>query len=187
MKLWLRLFYELISWRFRGRLNVTDVGRRNFRVWPTDLDIFAHMNNGIFLTLQDTARFDLMLRSGVWQLWKNLGWYPVVVAASITYRKSLTPWQSFAIETKLIGADDQAFYVDQRFVVGDEVYSRSIVRIRLLKRSRGIVTPAEALAQGDWPQALAELPAWVAEWAKSASLPKGKEPAVSDWPWPADL
>ncbi|MFM6971226.1 MAG: acyl-CoA thioesterase, partial [Rhodoluna sp.] len=103
MNLWFRLVYVLLSWRRRPRLSWQDVGRRRFRVWPTDLDVFKHMNNGVFLTLLDIGRYDLSLRSGAWQRWKKLGWYPVVVAETVTFRKSLMPWQQFDLETKIIG------------------------------------------------------------------------------------
>ena len=95
------------------------------------------MNNGKFLSLQDLGRFDLLMRSGAWQDWANHGWYPVVVAENITFRKSLKLFERFEIETKAVGWDDIAVYLEQRFVVKGEIYSRSIVRVRLLKRSRG--------------------------------------------------
>lgn len=183
MNLWLRLIYELASWRFRGRLHWSDVGHRTFRVWPTDLDVFKHMNNGKFLALFDISRYDLALRSGSWQRWKKLGWYPVVVAETITFRKSLMPWQTFDMQSKVIGWDDQAFYFDQRMVVDGEIYTQGMVRVRFLKRSRGILTPSEILAieGNEWLGGQPTLPAWVAQWGKDSSLPKGKEPAPSNW------
>lgn len=182
MNLWFRLVYELLTWRLRTRESWWAVGRRTFRVWPSDLDIFKHMNNGVFLTLLDVSRYDLALRSGSWQKWKKLGWYPVVVAETVTFRKSLTPWQSFDIETKVIGWDDQAFYFEQRFVVADEIYTQAVVRIRFLKRTRGILTPMEVIeGTGDFNGEVPVLPEWVKQWAADTSLPKGKEPAPSNW------
>jgi acyl-CoA thioesterase FadM len=140
------------------------------------------MNNGVYLTLMDLSRYDLALRSGVWKKWNKLGWYPVVVAATITFRKSLMPWQSFDMESKVIGWDDQAFYFEQRFVVANEIYAKAIVRIRFLKRTRGILTPDDVLAgTGDWNGQRPALPKWVEDWAASGALPKGKEPAPSTW------
>lgn len=182
MKLWIRLIYELLTWRFRSKEDFLAVGRRTFRVWPTDLDIYKHMNNGVFLTLMDIGRYDVSVRSGSWQRWKKLGWYPVVVAETITFRKSLQLWQAFDIESKVIGWDDQAFYFEQRFVVADEVYTRAIVRARFLKRSRGSVSPAQVLAEaGGWPGEVPVLEPWVVEWAKQTAMPKGSEPAPSSW------
>lgn len=182
MNLWLRLLYEKLTWRLRTKESWFAVGRRTYRVWPSDLDVFNHMNNGVYLTLMDLSRYDMGLRSGIWKKWNKLGWYPVVVASTITFRKSLMPWQSFDIESRVIGWDDQAFYFEQRFVVADEIYSKAIVRIRFLKRKRGILTPMEVLeGTGGWDGHRPELPQWVKDWSVSAALPKGKEAAPSLW------
>lgn len=181
MNLWLRLVWALLSWRSRGKLSVWDVGIRSFRVWPSDLDIFNHMNNGKYGSLMDLSRFDLMLRSGIWQKLRKLNWYPVVVAETITFRKSLAPWQKFEMETKVVGWDAEGFLVDQRFTVAGEIYCQTWVRLRFLKRPRGIVTPTELLDALGWPQDNREAPAAMLEWAKATALPKGKEPAPSVW------
>ena len=182
MKLWLRMIWAFNGWRFKTPLGVADVGKRTFRVWPTDIDAFNHMNNGIYLTLMDLGRFDLLLRSGTWTKLKKLNWYPVVVSVSIVFRKSLAPWVLFDIESKVIGWDDEAMYVEQRFVRDGEIYTKAIVKLRWLKRPRGIVTPQEVIeALGGWPTANPVLPKWIAEWNESTVLPKGKEPAPSNW------
>jgi acyl-CoA thioesterase FadM len=181
MKLWLRVIYQLMSWRTRTKININDVAKRRFRVWPTDLDIYAHMNNGTFLTIMDLGRYDHGKRTGIWNKWNKIGWYPVVVAENITFRKSLELWQRFDLESKVIGWNDEAFYFEQRFVVGKEIYARAVVRIRFLKRSRGIVTPKEILEYTPWNGPLPILPQWVANWSVASSLPKGRESAPSEW------
>ena len=182
MNLWLRLAWAMLSWRRRSPLLLSAVGRRRFRVWPSDLDVFNHMNNGTFLSLLDLGRLDLMLRSGTWQAMKKNNWYPVIVASTITYRKSLRPWQTFDLETKIIGWDDISYFIEQRFVVGEEIYAKAILRGRFLAKPRGILTPQEAIdACGGWPGLRPTLPEWVKDWAETTALPKGKEPAPSNW------
>ena len=182
MNLWWRLLWELVSWRTRSKLHWSDVGIRSFRVWPSDLDVFQHMNNAQFFSLMDISRYDLALRSNTWQLWKKLGWYPVVVAETITFRKSLLPWQKFQIESKVVGWDDLAFYFECRFTAGGEIYATAHIRVRFLKRTRGIVTVAEVLAADpSWEAHEPEMPQWVHDWAAKSALPKLKEPAPSIW------
>jgi acyl-CoA thioesterase FadM len=182
MKLWLRLIWAHLSWRSRGKLKVSDTGYREFLVWPTDLDVFMHMNNGIYLTLMDIARLDLMKRANAWQRLKKLKVHPVVVMETITFRKSLTPWLRFGIETKILGWDEQAFYIGQRYVVGNEIYAEAVVKLRFLKSPKGTPTPEEVNNMlGGWQDEVPALPMWVKEWNKAASLPKGKEPAPSNW------
>ena len=99
MKLWFRILYVILSYRRRSKLRIDEVSKITLRVWPNDLDIYRHVNNGVFLTLMDLGRFDQGLRTGHWQKWNKLGWYPLVVNSTISYRKSLEPWQKFDIET----------------------------------------------------------------------------------------
>ena len=182
MKLWLRLIWAHLSWRWRPKATVADVGVRQFMVWPTDIDIFLHMNNGIYLTLLDLARFDLMKRASAWQRLKKQKVHPVVVQETITFRKSLTPWLRFNVETKILGWDNQAFFIGQRFVVKGEIYAEAVVKLRFLKSPKGTPTPNEVNnLLGGWPGAEPVLPAWVSQWNASVALPKGREQAPSDW------
>jgi hypothetical protein len=41
------------------------------------------------------------------------------------------------METKVLGWDDIAYYIEQRFVRNGEIYARAIMRGRFLKRSWG--------------------------------------------------
>ena len=182
MKLWFRILQVWLTWRRRPTVKIDEVSRLTLRVWPTDLDIYNHMNNGVFLTLMDIGRYDQGLRTGVWQKWNNLGWFPIVVNSTISYRKALLPWQKFTLETKVLGWDDIAYYIEQRFVRDGEIYARAIMRGRFLKRSWGTLTPQEVMdGSGGWPGDKPTLPKWIEDWAAAVQLPKGKEPAPSNW------
>jgi acyl-CoA thioesterase FadM len=182
VKLWFRILHVWLTWRRRPAVKINEVSRLELRVWPTDLDIYNHMNNGVFLTLMDIGRYDQGLRSGIWQKWNKLGWFPIVVNSTISYRKALLPWQKFTLETKVLGWDEIAYYIEQRFVRDGEIYARAIMRGRFLKRSWGTLTPHEVMeGSGGWPGEKPELPKWIVEWAKNVQLPKGKEPAPSNW------
>ncbi len=140
------------------------------------------MNNGIYLTLLDLARFDLMKRSGGWQTLKKQKIHPVVVQETITFRKSLTPWQKFEIETKILGWDEMAFYIGQRFVVEKEIYAEAVVKLRFLMSPKGTPNSKDVNERlGGWPGEEPVLPEWVLDWNKEVALPKGKEAAPSNW------
>jgi hypothetical protein len=82
----------------------------------------------------------------------------------------------------VIGWDDIAYYMEQRFVRQGEIYARAIMRGRFLKRSWGTLTPKEVMdGSGGWPGEPLVLPDWVSKWATDCQLPKGKEPAPSSW------
>ncbi len=178
----LRTFWlMLVSSRRRSRLSVLDVAHTPFRVRPTDIDILRHMNNGVYLSMADLGRFDLLIRSGVWKTFNERGWYPVVANQTISYRKSLQLWTKYDLQSKVLGVDERGLYVQQRFVVGGEIHAEMVIRGRFLKKSGGTVTIDELIeATGVDVRAL-ELPAWIQQWAADAALPTNREPARSDW------
>jgi acyl-CoA thioesterase FadM len=167
VNLYLRLLVMRLTARRRGRLGIWDTARTAFRVLPNDLDLFGHMNNGRYLAIMDVARLDLLVRSGLWARVRARGWYPVVAGQTITYRRSLTLGQRYVVESRVLGMDDRWSYVEQTFLVGDEVAARAVVRNRFLRDSGGTV-PATELAElvrpvpGD-----ARMPDWIADWTTS--------------------
>jgi len=181
----LRRYTRLLLIRFRARrgarLHLHDVSRLNGRVWPTDIDELRHMNNGVYLSLLDHARIDLLLRSGAWQKLRAGGVYPVVTTQTITYRRSLRVWQRFVIESRIVGYDERAVFVEQRFVVDGEIWARAFVSGRFL-RDRGGAVPMGEIGELTGVD-VTELPAadWMLRWSADTALPSTKAPARSDW------
>ena len=131
------IFRTVLQWfrsRRASRLGIHDVGRTPFHVLPTDLDVLGHMNNGVYFSLMDLGRLDLMVRAGAWKRLGELGYYPVASNETITFRKSLQPWQRFDLETRIVGYDDRAVFVEQRFVVKGEIYAQAFMRGRFPRR-----------------------------------------------------
>jgi len=167
--------------RFGPRLDHWDVARTRFRVLPTDLDILKHMNNGVYLSIADIGRFDLLMRNGVWAIFKARGWYPVVASETISFRKSLELGQRFLVESRILGFDDKAVYVEQRFTVDGEIYTQAFIRGRFLRRSGGVVSIPELLeAVGPAPTDVT-VPQWLLDWGVDAALPSTRADARSVW------
>ena len=141
MNLFFRLLWQAIAARRRAPVPVLGPCRTPFRVLPTDLDVLRHVNNGVYLSLMDVARVDLMQRAGLAGPLRAQGWYPVVVAESIQFRRSLGLFQRFEIETRVLGWDEKAFVVEQTFFRGDEAIAVALVRARFLARGGGSVAP----------------------------------------------
>lgn len=177
----LRLLRVMLAARRRPPLAPTDVGTVTFRVLPTDLDVQGHMNNGVYLSLMDLGRMDLMVRSGVWRELSARGYYPVVVSSTITYRRSLDPWQRYEIESRIVGIDDIAGYVEQRFVRDGEICARGVIKARFLKKSGGIVPIPELAELFGLDPENHPLPDWLAEWSRSMTLPPRREATPSVW------
>ncbi|MCP2032177.1 acyl-CoA thioesterase FadM [Okibacterium sp. HSC-33S16] len=183
--LWRTILHFWVSKRAHRRatdgLHPYDVYSTSYRVLPTDIDILGHMNNGRYLSIADLGRFDMLVRSGLWQEMKRVGWYPVVQSLTISYRKSLLPWKKFDVESRFIGYDDRAVYVEQRFVFEGEIYARLHMKGRFLKRSGGSVSIEEIQGVvGDAPHDV-ELDDWIHTWASDVSLPSPKRDAPSEW------
>lgn len=176
-----RTIFHALRGPRRSALGVHDVGRLPMRVLPTDLDVLGHMNNGVYLSIMDLGRFDLLTRSGVWARLKGLGYYPVVASETITFRKSLQPWQRFILETRIAGYDARAVYVQQRFTVDGEIFAEGFIRGRFLKRTGGVVTVAELAEALDVDVSTMHLPEWAERWASDVALPPTRAAAPSDW------
>jgi len=164
MNLFLRLLLLLLTAPFRPRCELLGPTRKRYLVWPPDLDVLFHVNNGVYLSMLDVARVDLMLRSGLAsKLWRN-GIYPVVAAETIRFRRSLQLFQVFEVETAVIGWDDKAFVIQHRFLRREELVAEAIVRARFLRRSGGTVSSQELLALAGRAAPSPALPAWIEAW-----------------------
>ena len=180
------MIYRTLFYLFRARrspkLDPHDVGRIRLRVLPTDLDTLRHVNNGIYLSLMDLGRTDLLVRSGIYATFNRLGYYPVVSNETVSFRRSLQPWQRFVLETRIVGYDAKAIFVEQRFVVEGEIYAVGFIRARFLKKTGGTVTVAElADATGIDPTQV-PVPEWLVRWSTDVALPPSRATAPSTWP-----
>lgn len=180
------MLHLLVFSRRKPSIGHYEVAKTNFIVLPTDQDILNHMNNGVYLSIMDVARFDMLVRNGVWATFKELGWYPVVVSETISFRKSLELWQRFTIESRILGFDEKAVYVEQRFVRPDangnpEIYAQGFIRGRFLKKTGGVVQIDELIAAiGEMPEGM-EVPEWMLSWAADVALPATRAEAPSVW------
>lgn len=137
------------------------------RVTPADLDVYLHVNNGVYLQMMDQARTNLLADLGALPLLAERGWYPVVAASTMSYRRSLRLGERFTITTTVLGWDPRVVYLEQRFARGEDHVARGVVAGRFLARS-GARVPAHdvaALLGHDGPSP--DLPDDVAAWARA--------------------
>jgi acyl-CoA thioesterase FadM len=180
MHLLLRTLLLLFTSSRRPPLSIWDTSSLPLRVLPTDIDIAMHVNNGMYFSLMDLGRFDLMARSGTWKKMRRRGWSPVAAGETIAFRKSLQLWQRYAIESRIIGFDAKAIYFEQRMVVDGEIYARAHIATRLVSRGRP-VSQEEIFAEFGEPPAGLELPGWIHEWRETNALPGARRPAPHLW------
>lgn len=145
MNLFFRLLHILIFSRFRSSVGIMEECATPFRVWFTDLDVLRHMNNGVYLSLQDLARVDYMTRAGAARQIAAQGWYPVVASETIRFRRSLQPLQKFEIRTRLISWDDKYLYLEHKFTSREQVIAVGMIRARFLSKAGGTVAPQDLM------------------------------------------
>lgn len=182
--LWRTLLVHLLArlrLRREGPLTFQDVGRIRLTTLPTDIDVLRHMNNGRYLSLFDLGRWDLLVRTGMVDAMRRHGWYGVVSSETITFRKSLELWQRFDLQTRMLGHDDRALYLEHRALVGGEIYARAIIRIRMLKRAGGTLPHEELFAAVGRPEGTPDVETWVHDWAAASALPSTRQSAPSHW------
>lgn len=179
MTLLLRLVWVLLRHRRRARCDAFGPCSTPFVVLPSDIDVLFHVNNGVYLTMLDAARVDMLLRSGFARLVRRAGYYPVVAAETIRFRRSLKLFERFRVDTRVLGWDEKAFVLEHRFMLGDTLAAEAVVRIRFLKRSGGGVDTAPLLElAGKTGTATPELPPWIAAWNLAQSGGATAAPAL---------
>lgn len=158
---------KVIATAFLGpSLELDDVSRKRFLVWPTDVDIYPEMNNGRHLTIMDLGRADFTIRSGILRKGHERGWSLVAAGASVRFRHRLVPLRRFVLSTRVLGRDDRWFYFLHETEQGGRVCSSALVRVGLRSKD-GLVSPErvlEMLGREGWRP---ELPAWVRKWIEA--------------------
>lgn len=118
MNLWVRLLWLLLTARRRGHLSLPrESSMLDFRVWPHDLDLSFHLNNGRYLTLMDLGRLDAMVLSGLWREVLRHKWTPIASAITIRFQRELRLFQKFRLDTKLLCWDANLVVMEQIFVI----------------------------------------------------------------------
>ncbi len=147
MNLWLRLFWYLATvWRRPMLVAAGEASRLRFRVWPTDLDLSLHMNNGRYLTLMDLGRLDFLIGTGLWRPLVKHRWTPIASTIAIRFRRELRLFDSVELETRLVAWSDVSVVMEQviRFAAGSragQVASRALFKGGLYdRRTRAFIT-----------------------------------------------
>lgn len=151
MKLWFRLIGFIFTvWRRPAFKDLLEESRLRFRVWPSDLDVSLHMNNGRYLTLMDFGRLDFMVRGGLFKHIVKRGWTPVVSTALVRFRRELRCFQPFELETRIIHWTESHVLFEHRIIIPDgeragEVSAYALVRAGLYDRKLKGYVPIEDL------------------------------------------
>lgn len=168
MNLYLRLVLTVLRSRRLPAIDIWDTVSTPLRVLPNDLDLLGHMNNGRYLTMMDLGRTELLMRSGLYERSEERGYYLVVAGQTINYRRSLKPFQKFEIRTRVLSGDARAVFLEQAFVSRGRVCAHAVVRLRMLKKSGGTVSPEEMAEIVPPAPEPTEVEAWIPAWNEAS-------------------
>ena len=142
----------------------------HLRVRPGDLDMYLHVNNGVYLQMMDIARTNLLADLGAFATLKEKRWYPVVAASTMTYRRSLQLWDRFEITSQVVGWDPRVVYLEQVFTRRGEHVARGLVAGRFLGPAGARIDPEDLVAALEPGTTSPELPSDVASWATAVDV-----------------
>lgn len=166
---WLRLIRSGFTLIGAPRVSLLETTQVTLRVWPNDLDLNLHVNNGRYLALADIGRIHWFMMTGVYATARKQGAFPVVGDAIAKFRRDLRPFQTFELQTRLIGWDHKWGFIEHRFMRNRRAIG--VVAVRgLFKGPAGALDPGVLFA-GLAPAAPApQLPQWALGFQRSSEL-----------------
>lgn len=164
---WFRLLRVGISLIGRPKVDMLATTTVRLRVWPNDLDANLHVNNGRYLVLADIGRIHWFFRTGVLPVARRRQSFPVIGDAIAKFRRDLRLFQSFELQTRLMGWDDKWAFMEHRFVRGGRVLG--VVAVRgVFKGPEGPVAPMQLASDLARSGISPTLPDWVLRFDEAA-------------------
>jgi acyl-CoA thioesterase FadM len=166
---WLRLIRVGFSLIFASKVDLLATTRVSLLVWPNDLDVNLHVNNGRYLALADIGRMHWFVLSGALGAARRHSAFPVVGDAIAKFRRDLKAFQRFEIHTRLLGWDRKWGFIEHRFVRENRVIGTVVIR-GVFKGPAGPLDPAVLLKDLAHDAPSPELPEWANRFQQCSEL-----------------
>ncbi|MBF0687017.1 MAG: acyl-CoA thioesterase [Cellulomonas sp.] len=151
--------------------DLLDPSVTHLRVRLGDLDLYRHVNNGVYLQYMDLGRSNYLADLGAFGRLSARGWYPVVAASTVTYRRSLTLGQRFTVTSRVLGWDGRVVYLEQVVERDGQLVARGWVAGRFLSRAGDRIAPADVVSAIDGgTRESPALPEDLATWARAVDV-----------------
>ena len=145
MLLFFRFLITILTSGLRRKVGPLDPAVVYFRAWPQDCDLNFHLNAGRYVSFMDIARVELITRMRVLRLVLKRGWRPIVGGGSVTYRRSVMPFERFSVTSRVMAWDEKWFYIEHLVHKRDGTLAATGVMRTLLRGPHGNVKPRELL------------------------------------------
>jgi len=116
------------------------------RMYPNDLDVNMHVNNGRYLTLCDLTRVDFFVRSGIAALMLKHKWNPIIAEHTMTYLRPIKVFSKIEIRMEITHFDEKFFYCSHHFYKGDKLMAHGTSKALVISK-KGSLTPQFTLDQ----------------------------------------
>lgn len=120
-------------------------------ILETHLDVFGHVNNAMYLTLFEEARWDLITKNGYGlQHILETGYGPVILEINLKFSKELRLREEIKIETQVLSYTKKIGKMSQKMLRGQEMCCVADLTFGLFSlKERKLVLPTE-----DWAMAI---------------------------------
>jgi acyl-CoA thioesterase FadM len=142
VNLYLRLILTWLRARLKPPIHLGDTIEMTMRVWPNDIDVNGHMNNGRYLTITDLALIEYFSRAGFLGLALRKGWRPMLGGAMISFRHGLRPFGRYTLRMTMTCWDDRWSYMRFEFLQEGKTMAQGHAKGAIVGR-KGIVSNAE--------------------------------------------
>lgn len=170
MNLYFRLVWTWLRARFfKTRIAVGDPIELSLRVWPTDLDVNGHMNNGRYMTITDLAFVEYFTRTGLLAAALRKGWRPMLGGSLISYRRGLKPFTRYTLRFSMVCWDRRWNYLQFRFLHDGKTMALGHAKGALVGRA-GVVPIEQSRAALGLAAASPAFPPAVSAWILAERL-----------------
>jgi acyl-CoA thioesterase FadM len=146
MLLLFRFLITVLKSGFRSKTGPLDSSVVRFRALPHDCDLNFHLNAGRYLSFMDVARIELLGRMRVLRSVLGRGWRPIMGGVTVTYRRSVMPFERFSVTSRVMAWDEKWFYIEHLVHKNDGTLAATGIARVLLRGKSGNVQPLELLA-----------------------------------------
>jgi thioesterase III len=114
------------------------------------LDVFGHMNNTVYLTLFEEARWDLLTKNGYGlQKILEIGFGPTILEIKLNFLKELRIREEIVIETQMLSYEKKIGKLMQKMIRGGEVCCTAELVMGLFSiKERKLVVPTPEFLKG---------------------------------------
>lgn len=163
----MRMIKELIKFRHASVLPLTGTHVSTHRCWPSDIDMWAELNNGRTLTLLDLGRIPLARRIGLVDVLRTQRWGMTMAGVSVRYRRRIRTFEKFEMRSRAVYWDQRFIYIEQSMWKQNGDCANHALYRTAVTDATGIVSPQRVMTAMKQTVPTPDVPDWVRNWIEA--------------------